>query len=57
MAWSTGAEPPGMFRAVSCCSWDPTNKTILIVSFVTPIVVAPPLFSPSFMGRVHGARC
>ena len=45
------------FRAVSCCSWEPTNKTILIVSFVTPIDVAPPLLSPFFMGRVHGARC
>ena len=43
-----------MFRAASCCSCEPTNSTILILSFVTPIDVAPPLFSPFFKGRVHG---
>ena len=29
----------------------------MIVSLVTPSDVAPPLLSPFFNGRVHGARC
>ena len=32
------------------------NSTILIVVAVTPIVVAPPLLSPFFSGRVHDGR-
>ena len=35
----------------------PRNSTILIVLAVTPMLVAPPLLSPFFKGRVHGARC
>ena len=33
------------------------NSTTLMESLSTPIVVAPPLLSPFFNGRVHGARC
>ncbi len=57
VAWSFGGDWPMVFHAASCCSCVLMNSTTLMESLSTPIVVAPPLLSPFFNGRVHGARC
>ena len=46
----------GSVLIASWSSWLPRTTTTLIVFAVTPIVVAPPLLSPFFSGRVQGGR-
>ena len=49
----------GRARSASAVCWSvrAEDQHDLDRAFVTPIVVAPPLLSPFFSGRVHGARC